>query len=211
MSNFTILGCLELVKKFVVVGGWWVESEFSVLLWSKPFFFRLRFWTWTKPNKSVLFAPPTPGGILAKELKKREEEVNRYSEDRIKILEKGGINMEAILTKKNPFKASQCLENSCPLCSNVDGEMRNICNTNNVGYKWTCKNCEKAQKMSVYKGEKPRPGRLRGGEHLKYFLRDINKHKSSRSRRPSFNKQESRNRQTDKQTGPAQHVNCLYM
>ena len=23
MSNFTLLGCLELVKKFVVGGGWW--------------------------------------------------------------------------------------------------------------------------------------------------------------------------------------------
>ena len=54
MSNFTFLGCLELVKKFV--GGWWVVGgggggggggvvicEFIVLLWSKPFSSSLSF------------------------------------------------------------------------------------------------------------------------------------------------------------------------
>ena len=44
----------------------------------------------------------TPGGVLAKEMKNREEEVNKGSEDRIKIVEKGGVKVENILTKKNP-------------------------------------------------------------------------------------------------------------
>ena len=34
--SFSLLLCLEPCKKFsVVVGGWVVDSEFSVLLWSK--------------------------------------------------------------------------------------------------------------------------------------------------------------------------------
>ena len=33
---------------------WWVVViwEFSVMLWSKPFTFELKFWNWTKPNKN---------------------------------------------------------------------------------------------------------------------------------------------------------------
>jgi hypothetical protein len=29
-----------------------VICEFCVLLWSKPFTFKLKFWIWTKPNKN---------------------------------------------------------------------------------------------------------------------------------------------------------------
>ena len=54
--------------------------------------------------KSILFVPPTPGGILVKQLKEREEELNRHREDRIKIVEKGGIKIENILTKKIHLK-----------------------------------------------------------------------------------------------------------
>ena len=38
--------------------------------------------------KSVLFVPPTPNGELAKQLKEREEELNKNSSERIKILKK---------------------------------------------------------------------------------------------------------------------------
>ena len=40
--------------------------------------------------KSVLFVTPTPGGILACELRKREADLNRFSEEMIKIVGKGG-------------------------------------------------------------------------------------------------------------------------
>ena len=53
--------------------------------------------------KSVLFVPATPGGILVKEMKKREEEINKNNAERIKIVEKGGIKLENILTKKDLF------------------------------------------------------------------------------------------------------------
>ena len=53
MSNFTLLGCLELVKKFSVVvvggGGWW--SKVSLVFCFGPTWA----WTWTltKLNKIV--------------------------------------------------------------------------------------------------------------------------------------------------------------
>ena len=45
---FNWMCILKQVEKFV--GGWW---EFSVLLWSKPLTFKLKFCNWTKPNNYV--------------------------------------------------------------------------------------------------------------------------------------------------------------
>ena len=53
--------------------------------------------------KSVLFVPVTKGGTLAKELKKREEEINKNSGERIKIVEGGGKKVKDLLVIKNPF------------------------------------------------------------------------------------------------------------
>ena len=58
--------------------------------------------------KTVLFVTPTPGGQLMKELQKREEELNKNYQDRIKIVEKGGLKIKNILCAKNPFKKSRC-------------------------------------------------------------------------------------------------------
>ena len=54
--------------------------------------------------KSVLFVTPTPGGALAKELRKREEELNKNNQERIKIVEKGGLKMKDILTTKKSIQ-----------------------------------------------------------------------------------------------------------
>ena len=89
-----------------------------------------------------MFVPPTPGGKLAKELKRREMEINQQSQERIKIGEKSGINIERILSKKNPFKKENCSEKMCPICPNRSNNMSVLCNTNNVGYKWVCNTCQ---------------------------------------------------------------------
>ena len=38
--------------------------------------------------RSVLFVPPTPGGVLAKELRKREEELNNAMKKELKLLKR---------------------------------------------------------------------------------------------------------------------------
>ena len=63
--------------------------------------------------KSVLFVTSTPGGKLAKELRKREEELNRNSQDRIKIEEKGGLKMTH---SKNPNVSKKSLQRSRRQC-----------------------------------------------------------------------------------------------
>ena len=69
--------------------------------------------------KSVLFVTPTPGEVLAKQLQKREEELNKNNKERIKIEEKGGLKIKDILGSKNPFKKSKCVKDTCPLCTNT--------------------------------------------------------------------------------------------
>ena len=123
--------------------------------------------------KSVLFVTPTPGGVLAKELQKREAELNKNTEERIRIVEKGGLKIKDILGSKNPFKKSNCNQKTCPLCTNSENvdthsdEVKIPCNSNNVGYMWLCLTCKEKDKMKVYDGETGRSARLRGGEHLK--------------------------------------------
>ena len=108
-----------------------------------------------------------------KEVQQRESEVNKNDKERIKVVEKGGLKMKHILCSKNPFKKSKCEQRTCPLCSkseNVDissAEVKVSCNTNNVGYRWTCSTCKEDDIVKVYEGETSRSARLRGAEHLK--------------------------------------------
>lgn len=122
--------------------------------------------------KTVLFVPVTKGGKL-KELKQREEEINKFSKERIKIVEGGGIQMKYILVKKNPFPVTRCDKKKCIICeSNVTGKMKIPCNSSNVGYKLICDTCMDRGKNKVYEGETARSARVRGSEHLNGFKND---------------------------------------
>jgi hypothetical protein len=128
--------------------------------------------------KSVLFVPPTPGGVLTKELKKREAEINRFESNRIKIVEKGGENIESILSKKDPFRKESCSKDFCPICKSCKNseKIKNLCNTNNVGYRWICNTCKERNVTKVYEGETSRSARLRGLEHVSSYKK---KHEDS--------------------------------
>ena len=58
--------------------------------------------------KSVLFVPVTKGGVLAKELQKREEEINKSSKQKNKIVEDGGEKIKDFLVCKDPFPTLKC-------------------------------------------------------------------------------------------------------
>ena len=124
--------------------------------------------------KSVLFVPITKGGKLLKEMKKREEEINRNSDERIKIVEGGGVKMKDLLVVKNPFPNTVCEMRKCVLCENKTTEIKIACNTNNVGYQLVCETCEDNGFQKIYEGETARSARTRGAEHR----RDFNKGKA---------------------------------
>ena len=119
---------------------------------------------------SVLFVPVTKGGKLAKELKKREEELNRFKTERIKIVEDGGVQLKNFLVQKDPFPISKCERKKCLICGSEKSEnMRYACNSNNVGYKLECDTCLERGQKRVYEGESSRSARIRGAEHLADF------------------------------------------
>ena len=57
--------------------------------------------------KSVLFEPATKGGVLVKAMRKREEELNRFSDERIKIIEEGGTKISNLLKNKPSVKVKK--------------------------------------------------------------------------------------------------------
>ena len=116
----------------------------------------------------------TKGGQLVKELKQREEEINKFSDERIKIVEGGGVMMKNIMVKKNPFPNSKCEKKKCLICdSNVSGKTPcSPCNSHNVGYILICDTCRDRGKKKIYEGETARSARVRGAEHLSGFNND---------------------------------------
>ena len=131
--------------------------------------------------KSVCFVTPTPGGVLVKDLTKREQELNKNNPERIKFEERGGIKIKDILGAKNPFMKSKCILKTCPLCSGSEyiqvspDEPKIPCNSNNVGYKWQCVTCQERNITKVYEGETGRSARIRGAEHLKEYEKKLDK------------------------------------
>ena len=117
--------------------------------------------------KTILFVPVTKGGVLAKELKKREDEINRYSKTRIKIVEDGGVQLKNFLVQKDPFPKLKCEKKKCFVCNSEESDaMKYACNSNNVGYRLECDTCIEKGKMRVYEGESSRSARIRGAEHM---------------------------------------------
>ena len=77
-----------------------------------------------------------------------------------------------MLTNKNPFKTQKCDEKGCPLCKGEYGDLKIDCNTNNAGYRWICKMCEKTKKITkVYEGETSRSIRVRSLEVIKQKIK----------------------------------------
>ena len=98
--------------------------------------------------------------------------MNKNSDERIKFVELGGIQMKNILSSKNPFKTTECTEKWCPLCQKMDIVAKNekenkiSCRTNNIGYRWICDTCEKRNIIKIYEGESSRSARIRSKEHV---------------------------------------------
>ena len=70
---------------------------------------------------------------------KREVEINRFSTERNKIVEGGGVQMKNFMVKKNPFPSTKCEKKKVIICElNVYGKDKIPCNSNNVGYQLVC-------------------------------------------------------------------------
>ena len=93
--------------------------------------------------------------------------MNRYRNERIKIIEDGGVQLRNFLVQKDPFPKLKCDQKKCLVCGSEKSENLKItCNSNNVGYRLECDTCLDRGQIRIYEGESSRSARIRGAEHL---------------------------------------------
>ena len=62
--------------------------------------------------KAVMFVPYTEGGELARKLRENVENINKLTNNRVKIIERTGIELQDLLTKSDPWTAITKLQYS---------------------------------------------------------------------------------------------------
>ena len=117
----------------------------------------------TNIREGVIIVPPTPEGILAKELRKACEEELKGTKISIRVQERGGRQLGQVLGTSVPgaIERKHCQR---PRCFPCNSGQEGVCRRTGVGYQITCKRCE--EQISKYAGETGRNLFMRGGEHL---------------------------------------------
>ena len=111
-----------------------------------------------------LFVPHTPRGVLAKAMRAKEAQNNQGRRIRFKIVEKGGVTLEQMLRRSNPWAGGKCGRERCFPCKGGEG---GNCWMESITYTLWCEEC--GEKVAAYKGETGRNGYSRGAEHLNYW------------------------------------------
>ena len=110
-----------------------------------------------------IFVPSSPGGELARRMKKVAEK-EKKGEIQFKIVEMGGRRLKNELQKSNPLSTPGCEKSDCIACRKEKGK-GGQCRRNNVNYEIECHLCKNTSPTS-YIGETARNLYTRGGEHL---------------------------------------------
>ena len=140
-------------------------------------------------NMSVLFIPATP----TSKLKKMFEEEIRQSKLGIKVVEKSGRSIKALVQRTDPFNKGKCRDKEgCFICREKDSKGR--CRITNTTYEIRCRECN-----MVYHGETGRNGYTRGQDHLKALEKGLKdsvlqrhiktEHQDSEDNKPKFSMQ----------------------
>ena len=117
----------------------------------------------TSIREGVIIVPPTPGGLLAKELKRACEEELRGSKISLSVQERGGRQLGQVLGVSVPG-ANERKHCERPTCFPCNTGQVGVCRRTGVGYEITCSKCE--QNVSKYAGESGRNLFMRGVEHI---------------------------------------------
>ena len=121
--------------------------------------------TANKTPSAVLFIERTPNGGLAQRLRQKETEINQIGTKRIKIVERNGDQIQAMLTKSNPWGEPKCDRRDCISCLTSERDRGGECRDSNIVYKSTCKICKETGDKTSYVGETHRSLFERTREH----------------------------------------------
>ena len=139
---------------------------------------------------SVMFVPYTKGGELARRLRAAEEDLQKQTGVKIKIVERSGRKLVDILHRADPWQGQDCGRPQCLLCETkikTEKNLRQDCTKRCIIYETWCMTCEdreirkieedtedekerrqKMDEIKLYKyiGESSRSLYERGLEHL---------------------------------------------
>ena len=98
----------------------------------------------TEGPTAVIFVERTKGGGLAKDLRRAEESLQPVTGREVKIVEKCGDSLKSLLWTPDPFGGHMCTLLNCGICSQggEEGGKKKICQSSNVIYKSSCRNCK---------------------------------------------------------------------
>ena len=91
--------------------------------------------------KSMIFIPHTVDSNLARTLKDREVKLKEITGDKIKVVERAGMKLEDILTRKTPWKGMDCQRPNCFLCTTkviTEKDKTKDCTKRNILYEIRC-------------------------------------------------------------------------
>ena len=122
--------------------------------------------------RSVLFVPATANSVLAKALRKHEEQNLQGRASRIKIVEKSGKMVKQILSRNYPWPTRKCGDDECFTCSTCS-KLSFSCRIPSAGYQIFCTVCDQKGSPSIYYGETGQNLYTRGSQHKDEFARKV--------------------------------------
>ena len=118
-------------------------------------------WATSGGHTAPIIIPATPGGELARRLRKIAEEESVPGVN-FKVVERGGKTLVRQLQNPNPTATTECNKPKCIPCGQPGGGRS--CHRNNITYQYTCTDCQ-----AVYTGETSRNLYTRALEHKKKY------------------------------------------
>ena len=121
---------------------------------------------------SVMFVPYTKGGELAKRLRTAEEELQKQTGVKIKIVERSGRKLVDILHRADPWLGKDCGRPQCLLCETkmkTEKDMRQDCTKRCVIYETWCMTCEEKEVRRIEEETEDEKERRKKIEEIKLF------------------------------------------
>ena len=119
---------------------------------------------------SVMFVPYTKGGELARRIRAAEEDLQRQTGVKIKIVERTGRKLIDLLHRADPWQGQDCGRPGCLLCETklkTEKNLRQDCTKRCIIYETWCISCEEKEVMRFEEETEDEKERMKMMEGIK--------------------------------------------
>ena len=105
---------------------------------------------------AVMFVPYTPKGELAKRLREVENDMEKHTGNKLKIVERSGTKLIDLIHKSDPWEGQDCGRENCILCATKQKTGKYLgqdCHRRCVVYETWCMTCEERDKKKIEEDE----------------------------------------------------------